>query len=48
MTHYYKLTLTNYLIFTKKENLLTIVACLKSHKIPYGQCDTDKMVFWNQ
>ena len=32
--------------FHKERNsILTIVACLKSHKIPYGQCETDKSGF---
>lgn len=32
--------------FHKERNsILTIVACLKSHKIPYGQCETDKNGF---
>lgn len=32
--------------FHKERNsVLTIVACLKSHKIPYGQCETDKNGF---
>jgi len=32
--------------FHKERNsILTIVACLKSHKIPYGQCDADKNGF---
>ena len=29
----------------ERKSILTIVACLKSHKIPYGQCDTDKNGF---